>query len=206
MADLGAIGVTTPRQTGTGQLTCPDFLRIVSFGEYPPLSYGVTQGVDGDPTAPSLVLSGRYARSKRLRLPVRAGAGTLTCKVRQDTPLNPRPSIAILENSELGIAFQEATAPSGPGWVTIGPMSFTSSADGGIEVELRAGYTGVLADTEFDSLRVIVTEPFNVWFKDVPIQGFRQYSFVGWLNGAPFPDSDFAFASRRRVAIISPML
>lgn len=161
---------------------------------------------DGYPGAPSVAVTGRYGRAWKLRLPVKPGTHSMTCRVKQVHALAARPSIALLSNPELGLAFQEAFAPAGSDWVEVGPITFTTASYGGVEVELRTGNSEYEATALFDKLILVLTEPFTVWFQSVPVLGYRRYSFISWLNGAPIADSDFAFNPRRRAVTISFML
>lgn len=208
MSDLGAIGSSTGGSQVAALVECPLMLRHVQLGDADRMVFGARkEAVEGDPASPCVAVTGRYERAWRLRLPVRtAGSHTLTCRVKQVDALAARPSIAILENPEQGIAFQESVAPAGSDWVSVGPINFTTVSPCGVEVELRVGNSEYEATAYFDKLKVSQTEPFDIWFRSVPVLGFRRYSFIAWLNGAPIADSDFAFDSRRRVATISPML
>lgn len=190
----------------TGSLTVPDVLRHVYLGEHERMSVGTSKSVADGVPSPCVAVRGRYGRAWRLRVPVKTGTYSVSCKVKPESAGAARPSVAILENQEIGIAGQTATAGAGSGWMTVGPMTFTATGDGGIEVELRTGDSEFEATALFDDLQVVLTEPFKLWFQSIPVLGYRRYAFKGWINGAPIPDDDFAFNVRRRAVTVSFML
>ena len=66
-----------------------------------------------------------------------------------------RPTLTVRANPAIGVnADVTATAPAGTGWVTIGPLTFTASASGGIVIELFAPWDGGESGTWFDSISV----------------------------------------------------
>lgn len=90
---------------------------------------------DGQPT-PCLRVGGSF--SLRFRIGVLAGVRTITVQAKQTNAGEPRPVLMVAANSDVGLdAPLLATAPAGAGWVTVGPVTFTATVAGAIEVELR---------------------------------------------------------------------
>lgn len=108
---------------------------------------------EGTSTQPSLYLP--QGGLIRLRIPVAAGSRAVTVKARQPSGLLPRPTARLLPNAAIGLnAEVSATAPAGPGWVSIGPLTFTATANGGVFVELFAPWSGGESGCWFDALTV----------------------------------------------------
>lgn len=108
---------------------------------------------EGSSAPPSLYLpkGGRI----RLRIPIAAGSRAVTIKAKQPSMALPRPTARILANAAIGLdADLAATAPVGSGWVSIGPLTFTASANGGVVVELFAQWSGGDSGCWFDALTV----------------------------------------------------
>lgn len=72
----------------------------------------------------------------RFRLPVEAGDRTISIKTLQPTADAARPWLQIKANSDIGVVESITPASTGAGWVTIGPVAFTASGTGAIEVYL----------------------------------------------------------------------
>ena len=90
---------------------------------------------DGFPTPPSLRLDslGKW----RFRWGFSAGTRTISVSVKQVVNQSPRPSMIIKNNPSIGVASDVVTvAPSGAGWVTIGPTTITPTVTGAVWVEL----------------------------------------------------------------------
>jgi|GEM_PF-2230628 len=108
---------------------------------------------EGSSAPPSLYLpkGGRI----RLRIPIAAGSRAVTVKARQPSAGLPRPTARILTNAAIGLnADLTAAAPAGTGWVSIGPLTFNATANGGVEVELFAPWSGGISGCWFDALTV----------------------------------------------------
>jgi hypothetical protein len=103
-----------------------------------PLVYGVTQSyTEGSPSAPCLELS--QPSMWRFKWTVGGGNRTISIKSKQATNSisASRPSMVIKANTSIGLNNDvSGSAPSSTGWVTIGPLSFTSNASGSVIVEL----------------------------------------------------------------------
>lgn len=70
------------------------------------------------------------------RIPVPSGDRTLTVKALQPRASEPRPRLVLLPNPEIDVTRQEAAAPAGPDWQAIGPVEFSPSEHGVVEVQL----------------------------------------------------------------------
>lgn len=163
MADLGAIAVCLgpPEQayaTVQPQLVPPPGFRMVRIcggnagDEYHVLDGG-RDDEDGSPTPPSFSMP--WGGTIRLRLGIEAGPRSVSVKVKQPSATLPRPTMRIMPNAEVGIATELiATAPTGEGWVTVGPIAFTATAAGGIFLELSAPFSGGESGASWDTVRV----------------------------------------------------
>ena len=108
---------------------------------------------EGSASAPSLYLPRGGVIS--LRIPIAAGGRTLTIKAKQPSTTLLRPSVRLLRNAAIGLnADVSASAPAGSDWVTIGPLTFTATAKGGVMIELIAPWFGGESGCWFDSLTV----------------------------------------------------
>lgn len=141
MADLGSIGTLgEAARLGTYPQAKPLFWRSIHVnGEYQ--ARGGRDNVEGNPFQPSLRIEmrGRF----RFRWVLAVGARTISINVKQAVNLSPRPSLVVKANPETGImADVETFAASGTGWVTIGPVAISPSAQGALWVELRSNYDG----------------------------------------------------------------
>lgn len=102
-----------------------------------PATYVMNSGrddADGHEEAPSLRLA--TLGSYRFRVAIDAGSRSLRVFARQPVTGQPRPRMVVRANPEIGLLTdQSMSAPSGSGWVEIGPISFTASQHGGVWVE-----------------------------------------------------------------------
>ena len=99
---------------------------------------------DGNPGAPALAM--RNGGKFRFRWKVVAGQNQISVNVKQEANQNPRPTLRIYANTEVGLLEDiVGTAESSTGWVTIGPLSFTSESYGVMWCALESNYAG-----EFD--------------------------------------------------------
>jgi hypothetical protein len=91
---------------------------------------------EGSPSAPSLEIAA--LAMWRFRWTVAAGARSISVLVKQQENTANRPSMIVRTNSNVGINSDlTAVAPSGTGWVTIGPITFTSTGADVVWVELH---------------------------------------------------------------------
>jgi hypothetical protein len=152
MTDLGTIGTLAnlTKSRSSEQLT--NTLRAVHCGaDKQPL--GVRNNIEGNPAQPSIQLT---TRGKwRIRWIVEAGARTISVNVKQVINEAPRPIMTVKANPSIGVnADVVGTAPSGSGWVTIGPVNVNPSAKGALHVEFEARHPGQTVPTFFDSIGV----------------------------------------------------
>jgi hypothetical protein len=162
MPDHGSIAVCVAFEPGTvvvqPQLVPPSTFRAIRIidasasDEFLTLSGG-RDDVEGSPAPPSFATP--YGGTIRLRLGVEAGARSVSVKVKQPSAILPRPTMRIMPNAAVGIAAELiATAPTGAGWVTVGPIAFTATAAGGIFLELSAPFSGGESGAWWDTVRV----------------------------------------------------
>ena len=90
---------------------------------------------DGTPSPPSLFM--QYPSYFRFKWIVQTGTRTIQVSCKQDINLTPRPSMIVRANVSLGVpADVSATAPSGTGWVIVGPVTITATTMGLLYVDL----------------------------------------------------------------------
>lgn len=112
---------------------------------------GGRDDLEGSPTPPSLRVVGGGVM--HFRLPVDTGVRALSVKCRETSTLVPRPVLRVRSNVEVGLQVDlEATAPSGVDWVTVGPLTFTASAKGGIAIELLSFSASWEGECHWDNL------------------------------------------------------
>lgn len=132
------------------QLTCSVLNPIkISMGEMSsleynstglrPMVYGMKQNnTEGSPGSPSLELE--LPSKFRFRWVVRPGVRTISVMAKQNLTCsieNQRPSIVVKANSNVGLLYDvSGSAQTGSNWVTIGPISFTSTGTDVVYVEL----------------------------------------------------------------------
>ncbi len=144
MPDLGSIGVSVgsiddPRSS-LGLTGYPRIYRGIRLpGGTSPTSEWLSPGgkldTDGEPSPPcfNVLMGGIF----RFKFPVGPGVRGVSIRARELSTLVPRPKFRVLKNPTMGISSTlEATAPSGSGWFTLGPLTFTAPAAGVITVEL----------------------------------------------------------------------
>lgn len=91
-----------------------------------------TAGFGGPPSL-RIGTWGRYA----FRLACSTGAREVTVRTLQPHATAARPKLVIRANPDIGLIEPiTSTAGAGADWVTIGPVPFTATADGGVWVEL----------------------------------------------------------------------
>lgn len=130
----------------------------ISMGELSTVSYGTSTGLkpmvygmkqnstDGNPASPCLELE--LPTNFRFKWVVRPGTRTISVMAKQDLTCsieNQRPSVVVKANSNVGLPYDlSGSAPASSSWVTIGPVSFTSTGTDVVYVELRNNlqYTG----------------------------------------------------------------
>lgn len=108
----------------------------INLGGVLPLNFGVGRNdVEGNPDPPSLCMM-RPAKF-RFRWSVRSGSHSLSIRVKQASNAQPRPSLTVKANAAIGL-FSDlvGVAADGVDWVTIGPLKFTTSAQGALDVFL----------------------------------------------------------------------
>lgn len=118
-------------------------LRSMNIGGSPVWISGMSKElVDGSPGAPSLKLD--RPNSWRFRWAIRStGAHTIQINAKQAVNQNPRPSMIVRANPSIGIYNDvSASAPTGTGWVLLGPISVTTSAVGATYVDISNNYSG----------------------------------------------------------------
>jgi len=114
---------------------------------------GGRDNAEGSPTTPCLRITGGGVI--RIRIPVDAGSRSISVKAREISNVVPRPLLRVCENGEIGLlAALEATAPAGTGWVTVGPLTFTASAKGGVAIDLVSFGQSWEGECRWDSLSI----------------------------------------------------
>lgn len=144
MADLGSIGVTHSGPFQNDGLTVRRTLKAANCnidGHFPSAS---RNNLEGDPAPPCLQLNaGRDYW--RFRWIVETGARTISINVKQTENVSPRPTLVVKANPDIGVnADVTETAPSGTGWVTIGPAAINPTSDGAVWVEVWNNIDGIL--------------------------------------------------------------
>jgi len=175
MADLGAIGVkanlsgggaifNTANQTYSTNPTVIGYGRGIALGGPTSiygdgtmgrhLQIGVTKNTNqGSPDAPSLEL--KYPGMWRFRWVVKPGSRSVSIKCKQVENLSPRPSMIVKANVNVGITTDlTSSAPSGTDWVTIGPITLTSTGTGVVWVELYNNIITQNSSVYFDHIVV----------------------------------------------------
>jgi hypothetical protein len=154
MADLGSIGVNGAIYQGraTYPQAQPYLLRsLVADGRY--MVLGKRDDAEGTADAPSLKMNNRG--EFRFRWRVASGSRTVTVSVKQPINLSPRPTLTVKANPEIGVnADVSSTAPSGAGWVAIGPVSVSPTSAGVLFVVLNARYDSQLDPCWWDQIVV----------------------------------------------------
>jgi hypothetical protein len=119
-----------------------------------PMVYGVKQNyIEGSPNPPCLEIP--YPSMWRFKWTVKAGDRSISIKCKQSTNSSSslRPSMVIKSNSLVGLMNDiSGSAPSGTDWVTIGPVSFTPTANGCMSVELWNNLTMAQTSAFFDHI------------------------------------------------------
>jgi hypothetical protein len=134
---VGMIGAArTINADGLGaDLSDGNFGRHLQIGS-------LRNNTEGSPAPPALQLD--IPGFWRFRWAVGVGSHSIQCLVKQAINLSPRPTLVIIANPDIGLnANVTVTAPSGTGWVTLGPASLNASAVGAVWVELHNNYTSL---------------------------------------------------------------
>lgn len=91
---------------------------------------------EGNPSPPCLEIYN--PNMWRFKWSVGGGLKNITVKCKQIINENPRPTMIIKANPEIGLLTDiSGSAPSSTEWTEIGPVSFVSSASGSVWVELH---------------------------------------------------------------------
>ena len=97
---------------------------------------GGRDDVEGEPDPPSLRLDAPGVW--RFRWTVAAGSHGITVQVKQVENVEPRPTITVKANPDIGVmADVVEVARDGVGWVLAGPLIIEPTSDGAVFVELR---------------------------------------------------------------------
>lgn len=102
-----------------------------------PLCVGIRrESTEGSPSAPCLAID--IPQTWRFRWGVRSGTRSMSVSAKQVSNVaGKRPRLVIRANPAIGVNSDVvADAPSGTGWVTIGPVSVTPTSNGMLWVEL----------------------------------------------------------------------
>jgi hypothetical protein len=133
------ITLTPIVQGGQAQAGPPGAQNIVvgtfnwAFGVYEEL-------VQGNPAPPSLGF--KFPAGWSASWGLSPGMRSIQVYVLQAANTSPRPSLTVLANTAVGVAANlVAYAPSGTGWVSIGPLAFTATAAGVVTVQLASNST-----------------------------------------------------------------
>lgn len=125
------------------------FCQHNGIGTTPRIQPGRDNSV-GD-SSPSLRVRGPW--SFRFRLPVNAVAYNLGVSALQPTAAYARPKLVLLPNPGIGVTGTSQSAGAGASWVAIGPINFTPSSKGVIEVLLVNPEKDT--DCHFDNLSLV---------------------------------------------------
>jgi hypothetical protein len=116
-----------------------------------PMMSGITQSyTEGNPSTPCLEIF--QPTFWRFKWSVGGGNRTISvkCKQASNSVSASRPSLIVKANPSIGLTNDvSGSAPSGTGWVTIGPVSFTPTASGSVNVELWNNSNTVTQDSAF---------------------------------------------------------
>jgi len=138
MPNLGTIGRTANlNQIGAIQ-SFPGPVRVVNLGGERYITRLTEDSTEGNPTAPSMKICGPHRH--QFRWGVAAGTRTISVDVKYspDSGSGKRPQLVVKANTDIGVnADQTSEAPSGSGWVTIGPITVNPTSDGALSCELR---------------------------------------------------------------------
>lgn len=152
MPDLGSIGTLSAipsRGTGFGAAA---LAQIVACGTECLVGRAARNNVEGYAAGPSLDIPSNGAF--RFRWSVETGARTISVYVKHPSNLSPRPTLTVKANAGIGIAADaSATAPSGTGWVQIGPLAINPTSDGAVWVELANNVDGMMDHCYFDHIQ-----------------------------------------------------
>jgi hypothetical protein len=83
-----------------------------------------------------------------------SGARTISCYVKHPSDATPRPTLVVKSHAAIGLLVDTiGTAPSGVGWVQIGPVTVNPTADGATWVELWNNCERQVDHCYFDSVQ-----------------------------------------------------
>lgn len=112
---------------------------------------GGRSDLQGNPTAPSLRIQSRG--KWRFRWNLSEGTHEISVKVKQDVNLDPRPTLTVKANPEIGLMSDVVgVAEASFGWITIGPLSVTVSTKGATWVEFNTRYESQDVQSYWDYL------------------------------------------------------
>jgi hypothetical protein len=158
MADLGAIATeaATGRlisRTAVTPVAVPRAIIDSSRRDQPHVRGG-RDDTEGNLQPPSFRLEGP-GRVFLTRWPVSPGNRTVSIDVKYTPNEAPRPRLIVRANPEVGVvADVTGEAPSGTGWVTIGPLTVAVSQAGALEIFLEVQHPAVDGAAWWDNLQV----------------------------------------------------
>jgi hypothetical protein len=143
----------------------------------------------GTPTAPSLKVVGNSYQRKYL-WPISAGLQSISIDVMKNVDVvNFEPSLTIKKNTDLGVSADiTQKAPTGTGWVTIGPINVFTTAAGVLELIISVPYAGLvngeIVQTNIDNLKsTLLSDKFLSWSNGVPVMNVGTSAVT--LNNEP---------------------
>jgi hypothetical protein len=152
----GRAGIISAVRVNIGRLAVTGALQGISVGGPGSINGDGTLGrilqvgvlrnnSDGSPLQPSLQVdipnSPGVGGFWRFQWGVKVGTRTIQVNCKQAVNLSPRPTMVIKANSGVLASDVSTSAPSGTGWVTIGPVTITALSTGMLWVELHNNYT-----------------------------------------------------------------
>lgn len=158
MANLGSIG-RKGMKSGIGIAQTPAAMNAINCTGGIARSGALLQlsgrdDADGHPLPPSLkmVRAGAY----KFKWPVAAGARTISIDIKCTVNVAGfRPYMVLKANPGIGVNEDiRATAASGSGWNTIGPLTVTPNLAGVLEVEIWAPFLGQPFQVNWDNVQV----------------------------------------------------
>lgn len=142
LADVNPMATGRLKRINMGGCTCSELVCYIT-----------KDTTEGNPGQPSLKMD--RAQIWEFFWPVASGAREISVSVKQAANLSPRPRVTVKANADCGVAADAtASAASGAGWVTIGPISVNPSSDGVLIVQLENRVEGIYTPCFWDNISV----------------------------------------------------
>lgn len=142
LTELNAVATGRLKRINTGGCSCSEFVCNIT-----------KDTTEGNPGQPSLKID--RAQIWEFFWPVASGARGFSVSVKQAANLSPRPRVTVKANADCGVAADAtASAASGAGWVTIGPIAVNPTSDGVLIVQLENRVEGIYTPCFWDNISV----------------------------------------------------